>query len=66
MLKRSKDGQAAWQKERRERAGRRQTGPWCDWFAKVAPIGTGVALSLQGFAGTKLWITTDQDDQVRH
>lgn len=30
-------------------------------ITKVAPIVTGVAISLQGFAGTKLWITADQN-----
>lgn len=41
------------EREKRERAGRGEGGTRCDWFAKVAPIGTGVALSLQGFAGNK-------------
>lgn len=37
----------------RRRAGRGDAGTRCGWFAKVVPIGTGVALSLQGFAGNK-------------
>lgn len=32
-----------------------------DVITKVAPISTGVAVSLQGFAGTKLWITADEN-----
>lgn len=44
----------AGRERRRERAGRGDAGTQCDdWFAKVVPIGTGVALSLQGFAGNK-------------
>lgn len=39
--------------KRREGAGRGEAGRRCDWFAKIAPMGTGVALSLQGFAGNK-------------
>lgn len=53
MMKRSKGGHRACQKERKEGAGRGESGTRCDWFATVAPMGTGVALSLQGFAGNK-------------
>ena len=39
--------------KRREGAGREEAGTRCDWFAKVAPMGTGVTLSFQGFAENK-------------
>lgn len=39
--------------KKREGVGREEAGTRCDSFAKVAPMGRGVALSLQGFAGNK-------------
>lgn len=33
-------------------------------ITKVAPTVTGVAISFQGFAGTKLWITADQNSLI--
>lgn len=56
-----KGGKAAWQKGRKEEKSGIGEANRCDLFAKVAPRVTGVAVSLQGFAGIKLWITADQN-----
>lgn len=50
----------AWQGGRRKKLELGQIGV----ITKVAPIVTGVVISLQGFAGTKLWVTADQNSIV--